>query len=897
MSFSGTNPPSEAGEPYSLPHDRQATADANASFYAGNQQLNSSLYSNPDDQMIDHSRSVSMQDIRGAAYHPSMYYPQQSSAYAYHAQAAQAVAFQKWMSDYQRWWHLMEFQRKERERLAQPESERARMTPLRYPHRHSRVTFGGSGQLLVARGTAIFFQQIDPALLDYNEPVPVTTWPGPLVKGETKVDDVKEYIRVRESYLKTSESYADSNLYEKKLLWNLLSMSVVQTGHVTGSDLAELLVSNNENVFNSEESSDDPMSQLRRYLILGQRKTALDIASKSGLWSHAFALTHFNIPINNRSDAIGAVVSKFTNSTLSPDDPLYLLYRCLLKPPSQPVITENLPQFAILLANDCEVSSSVSDFTRACELLKLMVALKRSSTQHMVEIDASMEYSDERVFINEILEFTRESTEFIEALVPLKLKLIGRLFDFGLFNQASRYCLAIRQYYLYYNHYFAGKHLADSTLDWKRIIDVVTEIECKLFGFDVSEKKPPQELTEECPKSPVQQAHTPSRTNSISRHSDSERPLAPLVESAREDVENCDEVDDEEDIEEEEVDEDTSQQQSLNASTTHPEEDATESEGRSRTASIASLHQDSPINSRKSDFFIPAPMVETTNSQAPLSFVSQATSPVFPPLSSPIPEEEDTLDSPSHSNSINTQLHSTANFSTNSFIDSSQVLSPISSPPYPTSSAAAASGPPSMGLSQPSSSLQANGDSSMKSNFKFPNQNVNPSSPLSSTSMSKNNSSINSSAMGSGWFNSIISKVVPQGPKQAILPDDKNPSIYYDEKLKQWVNKDDPVQNSQAEAIRQGPPKGPIGPPMASSGPGLPPSSPLSSSSLSLQKTPAPPSLTSALPSNGSLPPVPSMTPAASLPNLNHNNFSFIKNNKRRPAYVDAWNQQQQKAS
>eukprot|EP00794_Sanderia_malayensis_P015889 gene15889-17489_t len=43
-----------------------------------------------------------------------------------------------------------------------------------------------------------------------------------------------------------------------------------------------------------------------------------------------------------------------------------------------------------------------------------------------------------------------------------------------------------------------------------------------------------------------------------------------------------------------------------------------------------------------------------------------------------------------------------------------------------------------------------------------------------------------------GWIRSIFSKVLPIRPKEAYLPDDKNKSIYWDEKLGKFVDKDEP---------------------------------------------------------------------------------------------------------
>ncbi|XP_022790160.1 protein transport protein Sec16A-like [Stylophora pistillata] len=73
-----------------------------------------------------------------------------------------------------------------------------------------------------------------------------------------------------------------------------------------------------------------------------------------------------------------------------------------------------------------------------------------------------------------------------------------------------------------------------------------------------------------------------------------------------------------------------------------------------------------------------------------------------------------------------------------------------------------------------------------------------------------------------GWFSGlsgIISKVMPRGPNEMILPDDKKKSIYWDEDLKKWVNTEEDEQE-----------KAPLPPPPSDMqlGGGRPPSVPLS---------------------------------------------------------------------
>ncbi|CAG4927973.1 unnamed protein product [Colias eurytheme] len=51
---------------------------------------------------------------------------------------------------------------------------------------------------------------------------------------------------------------------------------------------------------------------------------------------------------------------------------------------------------------------------------------------------------------------------------------------------------------------------------------------------------------------------------------------------------------------------------------------------------------------------------------------------------------------------------------------------------------------------------------------------------------------------GSGWLGGILTKLSLRAPNQMILPDDKNPSIVWDEATKRWVNRDAPERGGDA---------------------------------------------------------------------------------------------------
>ncbi|CAK1547982.1 unnamed protein product [Leptosia nina] len=49
-----------------------------------------------------------------------------------------------------------------------------------------------------------------------------------------------------------------------------------------------------------------------------------------------------------------------------------------------------------------------------------------------------------------------------------------------------------------------------------------------------------------------------------------------------------------------------------------------------------------------------------------------------------------------------------------------------------------------------------------------------------------------------GWLGGILTKLSLRAPNQMILPDDKNPTIVWDETTKRWVNRDSPDDEPSA---------------------------------------------------------------------------------------------------
>ncbi|KAI1289915.1 Protein transport protein Sec16B [Halotydeus destructor] len=884
--------------------------------------------------------------------------PFPGARYGPQVQGANYAALQDWMMKYQQWWQYMNNRRLEQMRRADP--DRHRRTPPLFAHRHSRVCFGPTNQLLVIQASNVVIQQLDPGLIDVGETVLVSTWPGPLIKGESDKADVLEYIRTQESLLKRQEQMPEeyTRSHQRKQIWLLLSMLVRQNGSLSGADLSELLLSNNETEFESEDESTE-IGKLRRYLMLGQKKTALEHSAKSGLWGHAFALTYFTSPRDGQQlnlMQMSSMISKFINSTLSRDDPIFILFRCLLQKSENKTInklvpTSNLQQFAILLANDCEVSPAISNSAQSSELLKFIVALRSTSSQALVNLnnlDVDFEnedralkfaYSDELVFVNEIWEFARNINDFIESLVPLKLIFAARLFDYGLINQASRYCYVLRQYHAYYDYYFQGKSLKDSSIKWDVIMDVVNDMECRIYGFDVTGDSKNKEKAEEENKEkdgeddanstssesqeddegnsgkkngsdanvsaikpavqsrnvqsvtssdigkPVQTSSTlnPPPNNQHSEASKKEPGISNVsVSGSRTNSKKPTRS---------KVSSNDVKKQNTNASGTPSEMNAEPKDTATFPTISETQHNNNPgpPKAAQPNLFIPAPL-PTQNEPAEFNFISSAPTLFTAPSNLGQQQQQqvkgDAVDGEIASGSA-VHLSAGQSYDNRPFNSTAMPSNPTGAFPSPFSP---------INSPEPEENPSYGQDSLSNASHSLANGPADSSDPAEKD---KNGGQKAASASDGGWFSGFTSKiksVIPAGPKQAVLPDDKNPTIYYDEQLKRWVDKNDPQEAEALDAIAKGPPKMPLAigsrPP-----PGL--SANQQAGQLPLGQSGPPPANLSAnslpsLPSPGSsnLPALPSA--AGNLPSANGgNSFSFVKSSasRRRHQYVDVFQQ------
>lgn len=399
-----------------------------------------------------------------------------------------------WLADYNLW--------QETVKRSYNQANKKNLIPLKFEKTHSSLRFGNSNQLITVTGKSIYIQNIKPILIESAENTLINTWPGPLIKDQSNKNDVIEYVKGQEKIIISNNlpEYHYLNL-EKSQIWQLLSMMIKQNGDLSSSELAEFLISKNESEFYTDDGGTE-LGKFRRFLLLGQKKNALDYARKNGLWGHSFALAYL-ISNPQFNEIMINSVNDFTDSTLSKDDPIFTLYRrllqnlqkenpellnsiCTMLPPS------NLQQFTILLANGCEISPNLPGSAFTSEVLKLIVALRDGKStfidlnslenfflRNLIKEDKE-NYSEELLFMNEIYEFCQKPNLPLIEIIPFKVLFAAKLYDYGLINQAKKYCeLIIRVYetQLRYRCYDSEKM---NKINWNLIMYIIEFIISKI---------------------------------------------------------------------------------------------------------------------------------------------------------------------------------------------------------------------------------------------------------------------------------------------------------------------------------------------------------------------------------------------------------------------------------
>ncbi|KAK7502616.1 hypothetical protein BaRGS_00006191, partial [Batillaria attramentaria] len=276
-----------------------------------------------------------------------------------------------------------------------------RMTPPKYLLPHVRVCFGPTGQLVKvlpnrpAEGqpATVEIHDVQVMLQENDEVKDLRVFPGPLVRNETHKNDVLLLCQKKAKECVENIDMVDRESAE--LIWRLLELLLKQNGTIIGTDIADLLLAGHEpttheytvggmriipsadqlDAADGDESSrgsspavrvsadrtvvtatqqmEEATDRFRHLLLYGRKKEALDLAMKRNLWGHALFLAS---KMDNRTHA--NVMTRFANTAMRMNDPLQTLYQ--LMSGRQPASVTNVvderwgdwrPHLAMILSN------------------------------------------------------------------------------------------------------------------------------------------------------------------------------------------------------------------------------------------------------------------------------------------------------------------------------------------------------------------------------------------------------------------------------------------------------------------------------------------------------------------------------------------------------------------
>lgn len=458
-------------------------------------------------------------------------------------------------------------------------------------------------------------------------------------------------------------------------------------------------------------------------------------------------------------------IKLFISKTLRRDDPLYAFYSQMIQqitPNSQGStrqIVHTLEQFAILIANNCKVELYDTSYP---QLVGLMVQLMEKNDNYMIQTEEC-----DMMFINECLEYAR-NLGTIEKLIPYKLLFAIKLFDFGKCDQALRYCEIIK------TEQFRGK------LNWPLIIKIINEIESRCGIVDIQEdvtlmnynensfnqfqvdgnERINEKTDDSTETSPKHVANEIEHLNGFSK------------QTSFDENDKGDDIND--NFENLNLNSESFPKKPVQSVPLMPNNNLPQAQmGSSKTS--WRRHRNSSVNSQTSDksnaptlpphfipatnqnfennFFMPSTQI---NPEEPLSFVSTGIVDIKSIPNPYINEEESYGKEVSNDSYITSQ--STSEQTVSSDVQSNDSID-----------------------------LKENKESQAQPSQQKPQQ------------------------QSSSLLGGFLSKFVPKGPKQAILPDDTKKSIVYNKELGQWVDTNaDPKEMQQQQQIANGPPRIPL---------------------------------------------------------------------------------------
>ncbi len=255
----------------------------------------------------------------------------------------------------------------------------ARGTPEIFSCPHARVTFSFGGQLVVVlpsnvcagQPAVVEIQGVRDLLMDDESREfveAVKDSPGPFMPRDTPKNVVVSFssaraqeCRERRGALAGSDGSAvlsDAEQCEDEVLfWEFLMLLCQQNGVVMPTDVADLLMRERTTTFKSSthlgsQGQPECLDELRKLLLSGRKKDALDYACSKSIWGHALMLA-------SRMDEQSRtyVVNRFTASLMT-TDPLNTFYTLLLgrtpslvKPDGLSRAGDWRPHLSMILAN------------------------------------------------------------------------------------------------------------------------------------------------------------------------------------------------------------------------------------------------------------------------------------------------------------------------------------------------------------------------------------------------------------------------------------------------------------------------------------------------------------------------------------------------------------------
>ena len=288
-----------------------------------------------------------------------------------------------------------------------------RRTPEQFACPHVRASFAPGGTLvMVLPHNVRAFQRPEVELSHVTELVSdsvhanfvraVSEFPGPLMPGETPKSVAVSYATKQAEHCRVKtqaaeegeESDAESakELSDEALLWDFLVLLCQQNGVVVASDISELLTREKMMVIPTRThmgsgDQEEALENIRRLLIDGRKRDALELACSQCLWGHALMLA---TTMDEQSRTY--VINRFTASLVT-TDPLSTFYTLMLGRVPSAVKPEGLrragswrPHLAMILANRTNKLDNSSVVTLGDSLLESGRLCAAHFCYHMADI-------------------------------------------------------------------------------------------------------------------------------------------------------------------------------------------------------------------------------------------------------------------------------------------------------------------------------------------------------------------------------------------------------------------------------------------------------------------------------------------------------------------------------